>query len=132
MTPPQLSQPARQHPRVFCAEDGCGHQLPTGFSSNRGCPWCSGRRRRYEQEFSASLGFTGTLETIWRFWRERPVWAAVQTFLLMLSLAVGFAALFFSLRILGLASFIVAAVITVVAYYVPQGRVLVESNRTHS
>jgi hypothetical protein len=79
--------------------------------------------------FDAVLTFTGRLKTVRRFWRRHPVWFVVQTGVLMLSMAVGFAGLFFHLSILALAGFVLGSMLTVAGYALPPWRERVMEER---
>jgi hypothetical protein len=114
---------------VFCGERDCGRRLPPGFPNRQACAWCGGSRRHYEFDLQASLDFTGRINTVRQFWRQHPVWFVVQTGLAMLSVMVGFAGLFFSLRILAMAGFVVGAAITVLGVMLPPWRERVEEHR---
>jgi hypothetical protein len=81
--PPTVSVSQRNHRRVFCAEEGCGRYLGTGFPESRDCPFCGGTTKHVNLGFAASLTFSGRVKTVRSFYRTRPGWAAIQLFVLL-------------------------------------------------
>ena len=129
--PPMVSAAQRDNPRIFCAEDACGKQLPSNLSKNRRCPWCEeagriGLKRRYELGLTASLTMHSELELLKRSDRWSPEWIVIQLLLILAGAGDGIAVGMVSNGLFGA---IVGVLISLIGVYGPSGSTSVEERR---
>jgi hypothetical protein len=133
MTVPQnVSRAQRDHPRVYCAEDDCGHLLATTrFPRDVACPWCGGFKRRYEYSLQAWVETNPQLTTTRTFYQRHPGWLAVQLVIIAACLVFGVVGLIFGL-VASIAGLVGGALLGLVALLLPGWKDRVEERRLTS